>query len=136
MIMGHKLLLDDMFKNISEYILKQPFIWDQLFVDVFKLSGKRKIDYDSVYRVVIGINGEGLYFDRKDPYIAKAEYVARKLGGSLMYRAKELIELNIPSGLKNGSSVYNFDVVALEKYRTSIFWYFKFLFETSQWLEL
>ena len=65
MIMGHKLFLDEMLKNISEYIIKQPFVWDQLFLDVFKLNGKRKIDFDNVYRVVIGINGEGLFLIEK-----------------------------------------------------------------------
>ena len=37
-----------------------------------------------------------------------------------MYRGKGLIELNIPSGFKNGNSVYNFEVVALEKYHSSL----------------
>ena len=32
-----------------------------------------------------------------------------------MYRGKGLIELNIPSGFKNGNSVYNFEVVAFRE---------------------
>ena len=116
-ILGNKLSIAEIFLFISEYLKKSAFDFERIFIDVFKFEGKRKIDFDNVYRLVIGVQGDAVDFDRRDPYLERAKDLSKKLGGSFIFRGQSLVELNLPSGFKGGGTFNNFSIIAPKKYQ-------------------
>ena len=133
-ILGNKLSIAEIFLFISEYLKKSAFDFERIFIDVFKFEGKRKIDFDNVYRLVIGVQGDAVDFDRRDPYLERAKDLSKKLGGSFIFRGQSLVELNLPSGFKGVELLITFQSLHLRNIKNLYQQVLKDFLRIKQWI--